>query len=233
METIQQTAGVLRREDESREDVTWFRASTPDVDRQGTIIKPNGIKTETFDTNPVFMWGHDAYGGPSGSPALENVLGRVVKYKRSEEAFDVAVRWATEEENPRTQMAKNMVRGGILNAVSIGFIPNENRITTKSIEGNDIPVYEETELVEVSLVPIPANPNAVALVRSIQAFSPIAGICVDVEDTSPVRKALAEFRQQAGLPPSDDAETGKSADDSLTELVKQLQLERFRRELRK
>lgn len=233
METIQQTAGVLRREDESREDVTWFRASTPDVDRHGTIIKPNGIKTETFDTNPVFMWGHDAYGGPSGSPALENVLGRVVKYKRSEEAFDVAVRWATEEENPRAQMAKNMVRGGILNAVSIGFIPNENRITTKSIEGNDIPVYEETELVEVSLVPIPANPNAVALVRSIQAFSPIAGICVDVEEASPVRKALAEFRQQAGLPPSDDAETGKSADDSLTELVKQLQLERFRRELRK
>ena len=43
METIQQTASVLRREDESREDVTWFRASTPDVDRHGTIIKPNVV----------------------------------------------------------------------------------------------------------------------------------------------------------------------------------------------
>ena len=165
MDRIEQKAEIVVREGD--EGVTWFRASTNDIDRHGTIINPMGIKTDNYDRNPVFVWGHDAYGGNS-PPALENVLGRVVEYTKSDDAFDIGVRWATEAENPRATMAKNMVRGGILNAVSIGFIPNQDKIATKDVDGKDIPVYDETELVEVSLVTVPANPNAVALVRSLQ-----------------------------------------------------------------
>jgi HK97 family phage prohead protease len=166
MKTVNKTAEVLSAGD-NEDSITWFRASTNDIDRHGTIIDPLGIKTDHYDANPVFVWGHDAYGG-SSTPALENVLGRVVEYTKSETSFDIGVRWATEEQNPKAQMAKSMVRGGILNAVSIGFIPNAERMVTKDVNGEDIPVYEETELVEVSLVTVPANPNATALIRSMQ-----------------------------------------------------------------
>ncbi len=227
MTTIQQTASVLTRADKKSDDVTWFRASTPDVDRHGTIIEPRGIDTETFDTNPVFMWGHDAYGGNS-APSLDNVLGRVVEYSKSDEAFDVAVRWATAEENPRAQMAKNMVRGGILNAVSIGFIPREDKITTKAIGGDEVPVYEETELVEVSLVPVPANPNAIALVRSMQAFSPVAGECDDG-----LHKAFENFKSQSSSSPAEAADIDEESDMQLIQLwIKRMQYERFKRRLR-
>lgn len=196
MDTISKTAEILSA-GESEDSVTWFRASTNDIDRHGTIIDPLGIKTDNYDANPVFVWGHDAYGGAS-TPALENVLGRVVEYTKSETAFDIGVRWATEEQNPKAQMAKSMVRGGILNAVSIGFIPNAEKMVTKDVDGEAIPVYEETELVEVSLVTVPANPNATALIRSMQKFTPPPGYPADSGSVTNLRE-LAQWATRLRL----------------------------------
>ena len=53
-------------ETESEEGLSWFRASTSDLDRHGTIVEPRGIDTANFVSNPVFMWGHDAYGDGNG-----------------------------------------------------------------------------------------------------------------------------------------------------------------------
>jgi len=144
--------------------MSWFRASTNDLDRHGTIVEPRGIDTTNFRTNPVFMWGHDAYGDGS-PPDLENVLGRVVDYRTSDEAFDIGVEWA---EHDRAVMARDLVRAGFLSAVSVGFIPDADGMTTRSVDGSEVPVYQRTELVEVSLVPVPSNPNAVALMRSLR-----------------------------------------------------------------
>ncbi len=152
-------------ETESEEGLSWFRASTSDLDRHGTIVEPRGIDTANFTSNPVFMWGHDAYGSGDGPPDLENVLGRVVDFRRTDEAFDIGVEWAGHE---RALMARDLVRSGFLSAVSVGFIPDPEGMSTRSIDGNDIPVYERTELVEVSLVPVPSNPAAIALMRSLK-----------------------------------------------------------------
>ena len=65
-------------------------------------------------------------------------------------------------------MARDLVRAGFLSAVSVGFIPDADSMTTRAIEGTDVPVYNRTELVEVSLVLVPSNPNAIALARSIR-----------------------------------------------------------------
>jgi hypothetical protein len=149
VETINTRASALEQTDGT----TWFRASTNDVDRHGTIVEPRGIDTTNFRTNPVFMWGHDAYGSGGGPPELANVLGRVVNYRQDANAFDIEVEWA---DHDRAIMARDLVRAGFLSAVSVGF------------EGAEIPVYNRTELVEVSLVPVPSNPNAIALARSLK-----------------------------------------------------------------
>lgn len=161
METINTRASAI----EQTESTSWFRASTNDVDRHGTIVEPRGIDTTHFRTNPVFMWGHDAYGSSGAAPDLENVLGRVVNYRQDPTAFDIEVEWA---EHDRAVMARDLVRAGFLSAVSVGFIPDPDSVGTRSVEGAEVPVYNRTELVEVSLVPVPSNPNAIALARSIK-----------------------------------------------------------------
>ena len=152
---------TARAIDTDDSELSWFRASTADVDRHGTIIEPRGIDTSNFENNPVFAWGHDAY----DEPDIENILGRVTEYKRTDEAFDIGVEWAPHE---RAQMARNLVKAGFLSAVSVGFIPDESAMSTRSVGEYEVPVYERTELVEVSLVPVPSNPQAVALMRSLR-----------------------------------------------------------------
>jgi HK97 family phage prohead protease len=150
--------------DDEESNTSWFRASTNELDRHGTIVEPRGIDTSNFSKNPVFMWGHDAYGG-NAPPDMENVLGRVVDFKTTDSEFDIGVEWAGHD---RAVMARNLVRAGFLSGVSVGFIPDPEGTSTRAVDGSEVPVYTKTELVEVSLVPIPSNPSAVAIMRSMQ-----------------------------------------------------------------
>ena len=65
-------------------------------------------------------------------------------------------------------MAEGMVREGILGMTSIGFIPKKDHAVTVGEE--TIKVFDEIELLEISLVPVPANPEAQALVRSMFGY---------------------------------------------------------------
>jgi HK97 family phage prohead protease len=160
---------VLRASDSGR--VVTFRASTPTIDGHGSIVRPEGIKTERFESNPVFLWAHDGYRSLGGPPKIEHVIGRINAYARDTQAFDIDVEFATEEVNAWGEKAFRLVKAGFLNAVSIGFNPLSWHWET--IEGREVLIFDSVELLEVSLVPIPSNPDAVALVRSLMAAAAI------------------------------------------------------------
>lgn len=148
--------------------VAAFRAATPALDRHGTRILPQGIRTEAFDRNPVFLWGHDGYARAGAPPDPEAVIGRVLRHRAGPRAFDVEVEFAPAEANPRAEQALKLVRAGFLGAVSIGFLPlrsHEERLP----DGRSALVFDAVELLEVSLVPVPSNPEALALVRAMAA----------------------------------------------------------------
>ncbi len=115
---IRSTGVVLRSHDDSR--VIKFRASTPALDRHGTIIKSEGIKTKNFRKNPLFLWGHDGYETFSGPPDMDSIIGRVIGFEQSKEAFDIDVEFVDEETNPKGERALKLTRGGFLKSVSIG-----------------------------------------------------------------------------------------------------------------
>ncbi len=142
-----------------------FRASTPMINRHGYRVLPLGIDTENFDKNPVFLWGHDGYESYAGPPKIESVIGKVVSYSKTAEAFDIKVEFTDPATNPNGEKALRMVRGGFLNTVSIGFYGINAGWELEDEE--EVFVYRDTELLEVSLVPIPANPDAVALSNAI------------------------------------------------------------------
>jgi HK97 family phage prohead protease len=170
MNNVYERGIVLRRPADGSRVVT-FRASTPSVDRHGTRIIPMGIDTTQFDANPVFLWGHDGYGGVIGPSSLSSVIGRVVSHRKTESAFDIDVEFAPPDVNETADQALRLVRSGFLNAVSIGFSPrkwHEERID----DGRQITVFDEVDLLEVSLVPIPSNPDAVALTRHLFGSHP-------------------------------------------------------------
>jgi phage head maturation protease len=71
--------------------------------------------------------------------------------------------------NPMARIAHGLYKGGFLSGVSVGFVPlkwqEPSSSSSSSSSSSDSPrrVYIEQELLEVSAVAIPANPNALAL----------------------------------------------------------------------
>ncbi len=124
--------------------------TTSDVDRMGESIDTQGITTDAYMQNPVVLYGHDYQGLPIGKATKLN------QFKNKLTAtFQLAVK-----EYPFAATVADMIKGGYLNAVSIGGVVREwNEKYTEILA---------MEMVEFSIVPVPANPSALITARSFE-----------------------------------------------------------------
>jgi HK97 family phage prohead protease len=130
-----------------------FAASDETLDRYDEVISARGWRLEEYRKNPVFQNAHQ-----TGDVlfTLGKALITEVRGGRLFQRIQFAV-----EANPFARVAYDLYRGGYLRAVSVGFTPLrwEDGGTGEGFRRR----YLEQELVEVSAVGIPANPNALAL----------------------------------------------------------------------
>ena len=132
-----------------------FILSDETPDRMEDIIMSDGWDLKSFKKNPIALFNHNPH-SPIGKWA--NVR---VENKELRGHLEFAP-WGTSE---RIDEIRRLVEAGILKAVSVGFRPTE----TKEREGYDWSyVYTKCELVETSLVAVPANPNALAVAKSLK-----------------------------------------------------------------
>jgi len=121
-------------------------ASDESEDRHGEKIKLQGWELENYKKNPVLQWAHDYSVPPIGrANAIRISEGKLV--------FEP-------EFHEETQLAKEikaLFKKGILKAFSVGFIPKDMNTKQNSIE--------KAELLEISAVPVPANPNALVFAK--------------------------------------------------------------------
>jgi len=173
--------------------VISFRASTPTLDRHGTVIRSEGIDTTRFDRNPIFLWSHDGYNSMFGGPSLDSVIGKVTAHRKTKQAFDIDVQFA---EHETAQKAFELVKSGFLSAVSIGFVPLKSH--EEEINGRSVPVYDAVELLEVSLVSIPSNADATVTHRAMAGTGKrVEPVARAMRDT--VRELKAETPRQRAL----------------------------------
>jgi HK97 family phage prohead protease len=130
-----------------------FVASSERLDRYDEIVLAKGWILDNYRRNPVFQNAHK-YGDIifTLGKALQTEVRDGRLYQRIEFATDV---------NPMAKIGYGLYRGKFLNAVSVGFIPI--RWETGGAESGYRRKYLEQELLEVSAVGIPANPEALQL----------------------------------------------------------------------
>jgi HK97 family phage prohead protease len=131
-----------------------FIISTQNPDRDKDVIRVDGWRFENYNKNPVVLFGHNYRALPvaSGSPPTvegDRVLANADFSASRVDAFADTVR--------------QFVKAKILRASSVGFDPlkwmyNEER------RGYD---FVEQELLEWSIVPVPANAEALQLAKSL------------------------------------------------------------------
>jgi hypothetical protein len=141
-----------------------FIASTATLDRYHEIIEPAGWRLDSYRSNPVFQNAHN-YGDILFT--LGKALTTEIRTVTGGQALCQRIQFATEV-NPVARIAYGLYKGGFLNAVSVGFIPlrwEDGGASSTGPQSAPAPRrrYLEQELLEVSAVAIPANPDALAL----------------------------------------------------------------------
>ena len=110
-----------------------------------------GMSTEAYMRNPVVMWAHDVVGrSPSGGLPV----GRTLGLSKGGDGR-VAAEFEFLAEDPFAQRVKNAWDKGFLRAASVSWVPVE-RESNESGRRRDV----TSELVEWSLVAVPADPDA-------------------------------------------------------------------------
>ncbi len=131
-----------------------FVISTADEDRDGDTIAQNGWKLDNYLRNPVVMWAHDYRLPPIAKARDVRIENNMLKADAIFVPEDI--------DGGFSHMIFRMLQERFLNATSVGF--KSIRFTRREGEfGLD---FLEQELWEYSVVPVPANPNALIEARA-------------------------------------------------------------------
>ena len=161
----QYIADIKAVEGQDRSFECTISTATPDRDKD--VVVQEGINTANFQANPVVLFGHQ-YSRPPVARSIklwiEGGMWKSVMQFVPKGVYDFA------------DVVEAMYRLGFMRALSIGFIPKKYAFDEER-RGYDM---IESELLEYSCVPVPANPEALSAAKS-------AGI-----DLAPLKTMLEE-----------------------------------------
>ena len=197
-------ASDIRKVDKESRTVT-FIASDDTRDSAGTVLNQDNWDLSRFNKNGVIGYQHKVYGGWDDTDNPDNVIGKGNAYIENKKLM-VDITFEPAEINPLAEKIYQKIMFGSLRAVSVGFLPiGRGRFG----EGDDSDTYyfAGQQLLEVSVVNIPANPNA--LKKSLEAESEY----LEAER----KRLLAEAQSEEPTPePKEEIRDDSSVDMTLT-----------------
>lgn len=166
-----------------------FCISTETVDRELDRIALAGWDLTQYRNNPVVLWAHDAQRLPIGRAMDVGVVnGRLM-------ASVKFVPPDMPEAGGFAEAVFRMAKEGWLGATSVGFRPIKWDYTNDETRGADdwFPGidFEEQELVELSIVTVPANPEAL-----IEAPGPGEGTAIASETPPVTGEEVTAFNEE-------------------------------------
>lgn len=186
--TRQPTAGTITRAVFStiigaKGDEPAITISTSAIDREGDVLDPGGAMLEAYRKNPVVLFAHDHSELPIGSSTSIDVG-----------PSGLRASWSWLQNDERAARVKNAYDQGVLRAASVGFVPIEFEQTDTGYR------FSKWELVEWSLCPVPANPEAVRTLKALGLDMVVPIRRLPPSRTSAIRRAaqMLELRTKVG-----------------------------------
>jgi hypothetical protein len=206
------TRGMPEDDEKKPKRRTLVVASTATPDRYQDIVDQASWKLDRYRANPVVPWGHDYYIPP---------VGRAVRVEVEGGALIAEIEWDTSEANPLGRLVAEQFASGFLSAVSVGFRPGrsterKNMPKESPMFGERGMAYFDCELLEISAVAIPANPEALAakglppmrlthadvraeLVRLLGQDAGVRGVIGDIAEAGPKAREARVMERIFGL----------------------------------
>jgi HK97 family phage prohead protease len=120
-----------------------FVISTGGIDRDGDVLMPAGWQLDAYRKNPVVQFAHDYKALP---------IAKCVDIRATSTGLEAVVEFPPRGTYDFADTVHDMLKGGFLNATSVGFRPIEFE-DDHFRKGKN---YLKQELTEFSIVPVPA-----------------------------------------------------------------------------
>lgn len=133
-----------------------FVASTATRDRYGDIVVQDWDLSQ-YKRNPIVLFGHDSTRPVGTATHVAVEKGKLVS----------RLKLADEGTSADVDFLRKLVAQNIIRAVSVGFLPGKSEIIRSETGDFTGFRYSQNALVEISLVSVPANPQALAVARSL------------------------------------------------------------------
>jgi len=130
-------------------------ATTDAVDRYDEVIEAEAWDFKNFLKNPVILWGHKS---------TELPIGIATKVYQEGTKTIVEGIFASKEANPLAEQVKLLYDEKMIKTVSVGFMGNSYKIEQK--DNKEILIWTDVELLELSFVSVPANPEALSVLKA-------------------------------------------------------------------
>lgn len=143
--------GVQIKEVDELKRTFWATASSEVPDRDKDIIRADSWNLKNYKKNPVGLWAHDYYEHPhfKTEKIIINRKDKTVEFKPIFDTHD------------RANISFNQYKNGFMQSFSVGFIPGEFAYRNDDDKwGGGREFTKNTELLEISCVPVPAHPDA-------------------------------------------------------------------------
>ena len=187
--------------------------TTDSVDRDGEVVVPAGMNSKDYERNPVLLYEHDVL----------KPIGKMLKMRRMdrgiEAEFALAPRPDTHDGEWLPDTVAALMDFGALNTMSIGFLGLEARPASKADTeryGQGVRrVYGKWKLLEVSVVSVPANQDAIitAVRKGLcsRAAAKALGVIVP-EAPEPIRRS---YRVSVAVPALGDMDRARIVRDEM------------------
>jgi HK97 family phage prohead protease len=152
----------FKASDDERGVIEGYASTFGNVDRHGDVITKGAFEGGRSKI-PIFAM---------HNPSMAIGVGFV-----EEDSKGLKIRMKLAVDNPDSETLRErareyyaMAKEGIIEKMSVGFIPLEREWKKRKVDGRDVPTryIKKVDLVEVSLVPIPANDKA--RVTTVKSF---------------------------------------------------------------
>jgi len=162
MENTLFTSMVVKTETDKESRLIHCIGTKEQIDRDGEIIKVNGMSVVNYKKNPVVLFGHN-----HSLPAIGKTT-KIWKEKNDKE-LHFNIEFATADVNPMADTIFKLYKGGFMKSFSIGFIPDFKTVEYPKTD-KVFRVVNDSELIEISAVNVPANTGAVIRNDIMKAF---------------------------------------------------------------
>jgi HK97 family phage prohead protease len=185
---VSRVASVIRAADDGTRTVR-FVLSDSSVDRMGDTISAAGWELDSYRRNPVILWAHDSNQPP---------IGRMKSVFINGDRLIGDVEFASAETYEFADTIYRLITEGFIKAGSVGFVPIDYKFSGSRPGGID---FKRQELLEFSIVPVPANANALIEARSYRGSREPSMRELRRELGAQLGRVIIAERLRAALPP--------------------------------